>query len=147
MQILRGRAKNRLEGAFRRSRRITKLACTALTVLMLAATVLAGSRYFYCPSMDESQFTSCCAEQMNEGAAQGAPYIARACCESKVMRGLPSGHVDAPRLVLAAPFVAIVSIVPACEPATPIARSVGSRWGSDPPTASEVRSRLMVFLT
>jgi hypothetical protein len=115
---------------------------------MVAGTVLAGSRYFYCPGMGANQFTSCCPEHRSDSEADTVELVAASCCESKVMQGLPAGQIDASPLVVAAPLLAVLSVLP--SRALPVAqrtKAFRARWGNDPPPRSQVRSKLMVFLT
>jgi len=147
--IMKLRGAKWLRRAFRRGPGFaSRLACAALAIVLVAGTVLAGSRYFYCPGMGASQFTSCCPEHRNEGGADTAQLVARSCCESKRMQPLPSAQVDARPLVATAPLVAVLAALPTRElPVVSPSRAIRTRWGGDPPTPLQVRSYLMVFLT
>jgi hypothetical protein len=126
----------------------SKLLAGALAVVFLAATALAGSRYFYCPGMGVSQFTSCCPHENGETSDSGVALLVGSCCESKVMGDLPRAQVDARTVVAAAPLLAVLSpSIPSLCPVAQPARTVRARSGSDPPTPSRARSQLMVFLT
>jgi hypothetical protein len=149
MDRMRRKGTTWLRRTFRRGSALaSRLVVLAVAIVLVAGTVLAGSRYFYCPGMGVSQFSPCCAEQKGETSEQKAPLVERSCCESKFMRGLPVAQVDARPLVVAAPLVAVLSPLPAHDlPFVQPAKAVRARWGSDPPTPSRARSQLMVFLT
>jgi hypothetical protein len=132
----------------RRASFASRLASAALAIVLVAGTVLAGSRYFYCPGMGASQFTSCCPEHRNEGSHESMQLVATSCCESKVMQPLPSARIDIRPFVFTAPLVAVVAALPASDlPVVQPTKNIRARWGNDPPTPSQVRSHLMVFLT
>jgi hypothetical protein len=126
-----------------------RLLAGALAIVLLVATALAGSRYFYCPGMGVSQFTSCCSHDKGEAGDTGVAQVTGSCCESKVMGDLPRAQADAGSVVVAAaPLLAVLSAsIPSARPVAQPARTVRARSGSDPPTPSRARSQLMVFLT
>jgi hypothetical protein len=123
------------------------LVSAVLALVLVAGTVLAGSRYFYCPNMGANQLTSCCPEHQGEGS-DAAQIRSSACCESKLVKDLPAAHTDPRPLVAAAALVAILSPLPSSDaPCPPAVKGRRARSGSDPPTPSRARSQLMVFLT
>jgi len=132
----------------RRPLAVSNLVAAVLTASLLVSTLLAGYRYFYCWSMQESQFTSCCADAGQEDRAAADALRSADCCQERRVQGLPLAQVKSGPMVLAAPLVATIAFRPSYQPSLPLA----SRWslarsGSDPPTPSRARSQLMVFLT
>lgn len=127
---------------------MSNLVAAVLTVSLLFSTLLAGSRYFYCWGMQESLFTSCCDDAAQEGRAAADALQSVDCCQERRVESLPQAQVASGPMVMAAPLVTTIASLPSYPPSLALAiRWSLPRSGSDPPTPSRARSRLMVFLT
>ena len=129
------------------ARGLSGLLPAALAVCLVASTLMAGSRYFYCSMVDETRLSSCCPEHRSGGASQSAELRSSPCCEPRLLGALPSADVVRSPSIAAAPLFAVLAPFPARAPVlVQPAKTFEPRRGSDPPTASQARSQLMVFL-
>jgi hypothetical protein len=137
---------------FRRVRRralrgVAQFLTSALAAWLVLATLLAGSRYFHCTIEDESRLSSCCPEHHDDSAVDGGEFRSTSCCEPRVMQGLPTAQVMRWADIGAAPLVALLPPFRATEPPSIERERVRlARSGIDPPTPSQARAQLMVFL-
>jgi hypothetical protein len=119
-----------------------------LTVLMMVSGLArAGSRYFYCEAMAYSAPTPCC-EAHHEAVDPGQASLEQTgCCDAKTFGALPSAHL-APLGQVSPP--ALAAVLSTWQPGIASYRAVTAprwlRYGSDPPSPSEARPMLMVFL-
>jgi hypothetical protein len=124
-----------------------QLLASVLVVWLVAATLLAGSRYFHCSMEDETRLSSCCPEHRDDLPVGGPELRSTPCCEPRVMQGLPTAQIMRCPDIGAAPLVAVLPPFPTTIPVrVERERQLTARSGSDPPTASEARAHLMVFL-
>ena len=141
------RAARSREGRPRISRAASQFLVSALAVVLFAATLLAGSRYFHCSMDGETRLSSCCPEHQSETPIGGAELRSTSCCEPRLIDGLPTAQVMRCPAIGAAPLVAVLPPFHVIAPASvQLERILTARSGSDPPTASQARAQLMVFL-
>ena len=120
---------------------------SALAVLLVGVTLLSGTRYFHCSMENEARLSSCCPDHQHDDAVDSAELRSTSCCEPRVVQGFPTAQTTRVPDVAAAPLVAVL---PPFDATTPILvrveRILTARGGIDPPTASQARAHLMVFL-
>jgi len=117
------------------------------TVSLLAATLAAGHRYFTCAKMTGTAPEPCC---QNVAPDSESTFDADACCHANRFASPDQGVAAAPRVVIAAPLLAIVPLatLAATAPARP--RSVDIRSARAGPARgcpNDYRIRLRVSLT
>lgn len=138
----------------RRGRRLTRAAIAMIAaVTVLAATLLGGHRYFFCPLMNEASLDACCCGPSDRAAHDSgdAPAIDReSCCVAKRFAAPPATAIAADDPAFRAPLVAVLpppSAAVACILHTHDVALREARAGPSRAGPREHRLRTMVFLT
>lgn len=126
------------------------LGALVLILAVLSSLALGGNHYFYCDAMGLLQTDPCQA-----AASHATPRTADAretpfdCCDELTVPSLPNGAANT---IPDVPPAALAAVIPPFEvvmnaPCVTRSGSVLARWRVPPPTATERRAVLMVFLT
>jgi hypothetical protein len=96
---------------------------------------------------NETRLSSCGAGHQHDDFVELAELRSSSCCEPRVVQGLPTAQITRAPDVAAAPIVAVRAPFDVRTPAVArVERRATACSGSDPPTASQARAQLMVFL-